>query len=122
MKKITALLLLLTIMLACLCGCGGGNGVPEGMVLSSLEGEPFRLYVPEQMTTNLASGISSAYAVVPEKLIISARYYTPADETMTVDNYLRDYCVEAYSSTVEGFYLESGDTAEAALLGGKDAR
>lgn len=122
MKKFTAILLCALTVLLCFTGCGGSaDDVPEGMVLASLEGEPFRLYVPNQMTTNLQSGISSAYALVPERMVISARYYTPSDSEMTVDDYLRTYCVNAYSKTIEGFALENNEP-EATVLAGADAR
>ncbi|MBQ8141102.1 MAG: DcrB-related protein [Clostridia bacterium] len=117
MKKLTALILALVLCAAALVSCSGGEEVPDGMKLASVDGEPFKLYVPEDMSLNSGSGLSSAFSYVPDKLVISARYYTPPSE-MTLDEYMT-YCAEGYADTLEGFEIKSLD---AAVLSGADAK
>lgn len=116
MKRIIALVLALMLCTLLLSSCATGEDVPKGMVLASVSGEPFKLYVPEQMTVNTTSGISSAFAYVPEKMIISARYFTPSED-MSLSAYI-DYCAQGYSSSLASFELKSRD---AAILAGLDA-
>lgn len=91
---------------------------PEGMQLASCEGEPFKLYVPVDWTPNTASGISGAYYTVDEKVIITARYYTPADSEMTLDGYI-EYCADSYAASCDGFSI-TGRYSD--VLAGEDAR
>ncbi|MBE6531461.1 MAG: DUF1795 domain-containing protein [Ruminococcaceae bacterium] len=116
MKKFIALVLALMLCTLLLSSCGDREEVPKGMLLASVSGEPFKLYVPEQMTVNTESGISSAFAYVPEKMIISARYFTPSAD-MTLAEYI-DYCAQGYASSLASFELKSRD---AAVLAGLDA-
>lgn len=118
MKKLTALAVALIICLLPLCSCANGEKAPDGMQLASIDGEPFKLYVPEEMTLNTESGVSGAFSYVPEKLIISARYSTPDDETLTLDGYMT-YCAEGYASSLHLFELKSIDSA---VLSGTDAK
>jgi hypothetical protein len=87
------------------------------MQLASAEGEPFKLYVPEGMNVNLDSGISGAFVHNPEKIVISARYYTPADVEMTVSEYIA-YCEQGYADSLGEFAVVSHDPA---VLAEKDA-
>ena len=73
MKRIIALFTALLLITVALTSCKKAGNAPDGMKLASLEGEPFKLYVPEAMTLNLDSGISSAFSYIPEKFIISAK-------------------------------------------------
>ena len=119
MKKIFALTLALLLLCAALVSCGDGE-TPDGMKSATLAGEPFVLHVPEGFTDNTASGISSAYyASVDNTLMVSARYYTPADTEMDLDGYMA-FCADSYALSLEDFEKTSevkGDT-----LGGSDAR
>lgn len=85
------LLLLISALLVCVLALSACNndGVPDGMVSVTLEGEPFILYVPEEWSDNRASGISSAHFGL--NVIASARYYTPEDASVTLDGYIADY-------------------------------
>jgi hypothetical protein len=119
MKKIFSLALALLILCAALTSCADPD-IPKGMKSVTLAGEPFILYVPEGFTDNTASGISSAYyASVDNTLMVSARYYTPADSAMDLDGYMA-YCADSYVLSLEDFEK----TAEVAgdVLGGADAR
>ncbi len=118
MKKLTALTAAVIMCMLLLCSCAGGDKTPDGMQLASFDGEPFKLYVPEEMSLNTESGVSGAFSYVPEKLIISARYYTPDDEELTLDKYM-NYCAEGYAESLELFELKSID---AAVLSGEDAK
>jgi len=87
------------------------------MILASLADEPFKLFVPERMTLNTSSGISSAFSYSPEKTVVSARYYTPADPETTVNDYI-SYCVDSYALSIEAFNFVS---LAPTVLSGKDA-
>lgn len=115
-KKIAALALALVLCLS-FVGCSN-DGAPDGMFSATLEGEPFILYVPNGWNSNTSSGISGAYYLATDKLAVSARYYTPEDTEMTLEEYV-NVCIENYSSTLELFTLKENN---AAVLGGADAK
>ena len=117
MKKFTALAAAIIICVMLLSSCSGGEKAPDGMQLASVEGEPFKLYVPEEMSLNTESGVSSAFSYVPDKLIISARYYTPDNDSPSLEDYM-NYCAEGYAASLELFKLES---INADVLSGADA-
>ena len=117
MKRFTALAAALILCLLCLVSCQKDGEVPDGMKIASHADEPFKLYVPDEMTINTDSGISSAFVTSPEKFIISARYYTPADANMTLEQYMQ-YCAEGYADSLDSFELKSIDSA---VLSGADA-
>ncbi len=115
MKKIIALICAILLVLP-LAACGKKDGAPEGMISAYIEGEPFKLYVPNQMKSNTESGISSAYANVPGRMMITARYYTPSEE-MTLEEYL-NFCAEGYADSLEEFEISS---MTATVLAGNNA-
>ena len=116
LKKIIALALVAVI---CILATGCGNGdAPKDMKISSLEGEPFILYVPDAWVENFKSGISGAYYISNRTIMVSARYETVPDTSVTVDSYIGDYATKL-SSSVKDFAMASLD---ATVLGGKDAR
>ena len=119
MKRFTALIIAVLLLCPIILGsCSKAEEVPDGMKLASLEGEPFKLYVPEAMTLNLESGISSAFSYIPEKFMISARYYTPSNAEMTLDEYMQ-YCADSYAESLESFNMTS---LEATVLSGVDGK
>ena len=115
-KKITALLLLLLCCLP-LAACGKDDPTPEGMQSATLPGEPFLLYVPESWALNTSSGISGAYVSSAEKILVNARYYTPADPEMTLNGYV-DFCAQQYAKTQSGFTIVERTPA---ILSGENA-
>lgn len=117
-KKLTALFLVLLLSL-CVVACSPEDkDAPEDMKSATLEGEPFRLYVPASWTLNTSSGVSGAYPSAATKIMVTARYYTPADSAMTVESYLA-FCVASYEKSLTSF-KKVGE--KAAVLGGKNAR
>ena len=116
MKKITALLCALVLLATCLVSCGNKDDAPKGMVSAYIDGEPFKLYVPEEMTPNTNSGISGAYANVPNRMMVTARYYTPSEET-TLELYL-NFCAQGYADSLDSFDLVS---TTATVLSGVNA-
>lgn len=117
MKKIIAVLTAIIFLIIPLSACSSKDPVPKGMQLASAEGEPFKLYVPEGMNINIDSGISGAFVHNPAKIVISARYYTPADAEMTVSEYIA-YCEAGYAESLTEFSIISRDPA---ILAEKDA-
>ena len=85
-KKIVAILLAL-LMCATFVGCAG-DGAPDGMKDATVEGQPYKLYVPNSWSVNTASGVSSAYLSSLGYVSVSARYYTPEKAEMTLDEYV----------------------------------
>lgn len=116
LKKIIALALV-AVMCILATGCGNGDA-PKDMKKSSLEGEPFILYVPDAWVENYKSGISGAYYISNRTIMVSARYETVSDTSVTVDDYIESYATKL-SSSVKDFVMAS---LEAAVLGGNDAR
>ena len=116
-KKISALILALLLTL-CMVACSSQDAdAPEGMQSATLQGEPFLLFVPQNWTPNTASGISSAYVSPTSKNMVTARYYTPADNTMTLSEYV-DFCITSYEAAIDSFTLTEQIPA---ILGGEDA-
>ena len=118
MKKLISFILVLVLICTALVSCK--KDAPNGMKSVTVSGEPFILYVPEVFTTNTSSGISSAYyRSVENDILVTARYYTPADSEMTIDEYMT-FCADAYAESLEEF----SKTAEVAgdILYGVDAR
>lgn len=118
MKKILSMALVLVMLCTLLTSCK--SDAPKGMKSVTIKGEPFILYVPETFTDNTASGISSAfYKSVENDLIVTARYHTPKDSEMTLDEYMA-LCADNYSKSVENF--EKTSEVKGDILYGVDAR
>ena len=113
-KRLIALIAAL-IMCFCVTGCSNGD-VPDGMLAASIEGEPFKLYVPKGWTVNTVSGISGAFYAGTDNIAVSARYF-PADGA-SVEDYVTS-CIYSYSIANEDFLLDGEMTAT--VLGGADA-
>lgn len=116
MKKILSIILLLILCVSAV-SCSRSD-VPDGMLAAHIEGEPFKLYVPDGFTPNITGGVSGAYFAPSDKLIVTARYFTPADSQMTLDAYV-DHCANGYLASLEDFNL-TGRYSD--VLGGSDAR
>ncbi len=117
LKKILAFMLVLIICIGA-AGCSG-DGAPDGMKLASIEGEPFKLYVPEAWTSNGVSGISGAFYAGTDNIAVSARYYALNDTETDLDSYVND-CISKYTKTHKDFDFD-GEVG-ATVLGGVDAR
>ena len=115
-KKITAVLLA-ALMCFAISGCSK-DGAPDGMHLVSVDGEPFKLYVPKEWQSNVSSGISGAFFSAGETVAVSARYHTPKNEGTSLEEYA-DTCVESYAQSLTLFSLLEDS---ASVLGGADAR
>ena len=117
-KRSLACLLAAILLLCTLTACAKQeNGVPDGMKSATLSGEPFMLYVPEAWSLNTSSGISGAYYNSAQTILVSARYYTPKDPSMTLDAYV-DLCSSLNASSQSNYTITA---REPAILGGTDA-
>lgn len=118
-KRILALALAAVLLCLCLAGCSPyGEEVPKGMQPAYLEGEPFRLYIPEGWSLNRASGVSGGFGYASDLIIANARAHIPEDPDQTVEEYLMA-CTEGYAESLADFSIVS---LEAALLGGDNAK
>lgn len=115
LKKIMAVLLAAILCFA-MASCSADE-TPDGMYSVTLDGEPFILYVPNEWTSNSASGISSAYYSATSRIAVSARYCTYSASALTIDEYA-SLCIEEYSEDSGDFELKSRN---ASVLGGSDA-
>ena len=115
LKKLIALSLSLLMLLFATSCSNQDSDVPEDMKSATLSGEPFILYVPVSWTVNTGSGVSGAYISPNDKIMVTARYYTPAAE-MSVEDYVT-LCADGYKHK-ENFQITD---RSAAVLGGKDA-
>lgn len=113
-KKLMALSLAAILLCLTLVGCAAtGDQIPAGMQPAHMEGEPFRLYIPEGWSVNTASGISGGFSYATDRVIANARYHVPSNPDMTAEDYLRE-CAERYNTTLDDFHLLS---LEAATIG-----
>ena len=110
-KKISALLLVLLLSLGLFACSQQDPDAPEDMHSATLKGEPFILYVPVSWTPNTASGVSGAYASASQKIMVTARYFTP-EEAMTAEEYLA-VCAEAYALSLPSF--QQGKISDTAM-------
>lgn len=114
LKKILAVVLAVGFCFA-MVSCSSDE-TPDGMYSVTLDGEPFVLYVPNEWTSNVASGISSAYYSATSMIAVSAKYCA-YDTELTLEEYASQ-CIEGYSADGKNFELKSRD---AAVLDGTDA-
>ena len=117
LKRILAVLTAL-IMCMGIVGCSKSDA-PEGMKLVSIEGEPFKLYVPEGWTDNAVSGISGAFFAGTDNIAVSARYYTPTDEEQSLEDYVNSR-ISSYTQSHEDF--EFNGEVISTVLGGENAK
>lgn len=84
------------------------SDVPDGMQLASVEGVPFKLFVPTNWTLNTQSGISGAYLSSKAGISVSADYIE-ADDGETLESFLTA-CIEKYQNELEDFeVIEQSD-------------
>ncbi len=100
-KKLIFALLCAILCISAFAGCSD-DGVPDGMFSTTIEGEPFILYVPDGWTDNCDSGISSAYYGL--NVIASARYYSPEGEDQTLEGFVDAYIAELVAEDAELSY------------------
>ena len=114
-KRILASVLTV-ILLISLVSCAADDGAPDGMKKTSLDFEPFVLYVPEGWSDNTSSGISSAFLASNDRITVTALYLEQDTESELL-SYVEQKLME-YPLHYRDFSLIS---RESAVLGGKDA-
>ncbi len=102
MKKIVALLLLL-VMVFGVVSCGEKVEPPSGFQLASVDNAPFYLYVPNSWTSNVSSGISSAYCSTTGSVLVSA-FSQEDDEDISLELYTAK-TLESFQRTLASFEL-----------------
>ena len=115
-KRIIAICLLLALCIMAV-SCKKDDGAPDGMKSVTVAGEPFILYVPDSWIENESSGISSAYYISTNTIMVTARYEAAADDDMTLQKYMES-CAEKYGESLQNF---NGIELVPSVLGGKDA-
>ena len=120
LKRILSLFTAILLCLLVFTSCANMNGeeIPDGMKSAYIEGEPFRLYIPENWADNTRSGISGGYATLYVGVSVSARYDSSTTAETDIAEYL-DACSEKYAQELSEY--AKVDITDA-LLGGKDAR
>jgi hypothetical protein len=114
-KRIIAICLLLALCIMSV-SCKKDDGAPDGMKSVTVAGEPFILYVPDSWVENESSGISSAYYISTNTIMVTARYET-AVQDVTLQKYMES-CAEKYGESLQNF---NGIELVPSVLGGKDA-
>ncbi len=118
-KRIVAILLAL-LMCAAFVGCAG-DGAPEGMKDATTAGQPFKLYVPDSWAVNTVSGVSSAYLSSLGYVSVSARYHTPENPEMTLDEYVaarkNELAAEFADKSFTLITSENSEGTEGVILG-----
>ena len=99
MKRICLLLLVLLLCLGALAGCGREEEIPDGFILATCKGEPFRLYLPSAWNSNVGYGVSGGY------------YNLFTTSVVRLDTYARESAVEA-----DAFYNDTLRPALSAAL------
>ncbi len=120
MKTTTRILsaLLAALMLLCTVGCGEQDEtVPDGMKLASSDIVDYRLYVPENWTTELSSGAISAYYSKDDPSSVSVMTWN-LTETTTVASWWEGY-QEDFKLVYQNFELLATEDTK---LGDVDAR
>lgn len=112
-KKLICALLCVLLCTVAFTGCSD-DGIPDGMFSSTIEGEPFILYVPDGWTDNCDSGISSAYYGL--NVIATARYYVPKSANETLESFVDSYIAELSTDDAEFSYERKSSKL------GKDAK
>lgn len=99
-KIFCMILAILSIFFAVSCK-NEGSDIPDGMQLASVEGVPFKLFVPTNWTLNTSSGISGAYLSSKAGISVSADCVEAGDGE-TLDAFLSE-CIEKYQNELEDF-------------------
>ena len=74
--------------------------------------------MPDSWSDNRSCGVSSAFYSSTQRIVVTARYYTPENAEISLDDHVFSE-IEEYAKTYEQFDLEAN---EPAVLGGADAK
>lgn len=114
---------LLCLLALCLCipfaGCAGEEKekIPDGMQIASVEGDPFRLYVPTSWNVGSFTGVAGAYYTSAKTSAVTVKRVDSDAET--TDAFF-DECTTEYRATFgERFRLDATDVS---TFGGEDAK
>lgn len=130
-KRVVLILLAILLLSAALTSCAKKeNNAPDGMMIASVAGSDYLLYVPTTWNLNTFYGISGAYRDATQQSVISASRYPAATLTATGENrnalFWETVCLPQITShAVNGEvtpYTEDVDhSAHTFSLGGKTA-
>lgn len=87
MKKIISLVLVLIFCLGLLASCGGGvdDFVPSGFKQIAADEADYRLYVPDNWTVDMSTGITSAFVSEKDRSNISFMGFALDDSIINVE-------------------------------------
>ena len=102
-KKILIVVLVIIAALA-LFTCSDESDIPEGIQIASLEGEPFKLFVPKNWTLNSATGVSGAYLSSDAGISVTVTAQDGSEGDLAS---LVEASVEEYKAVLENFELVS---------------
>lgn len=117
-----------------LCGCAAeDNWVPKGMQIVQNENtkDEYTLYVPDDWTVDLSTGVTSAYAADRSNVIMTVTRLSTDDRYMKVSEYWSKYAQDCRNTFSDFRYLnvEEGkeqpadaDAGVAVTLGGSAAQ
>ena len=117
MKKLIALILTLVLCIGVLCSCSDNDqSAPDGMkAVQSSDNLDYNIYIPEEWTQDLSTGVISAYCKSSDLSNISMTQFN-LEDTDTLDKHVEDYVAEL-EANLDEFKLSEG-YPQKTLLGG----
>ena len=103
-KKMFIIALVLVAAITLFSCSGEDSEIPEGMQIASLEGEPFKLFVPKNWTLNSATGVSGAYLSSDAGISVTVTAQDGVEGDLAT---LVEASVEEYKAVLENFELVS---------------
>ncbi|MBE6671248.1 MAG: DUF1795 domain-containing protein [Ruminococcaceae bacterium] len=117
MKKLIALILTFVLCIGVLCSCSNNDqSAPDGMKsVQSSDNLDYNIYIPEEWTQDLSTGVISAYCKSSDLSNISMTQFNLEDAD-TLDKHVEDYVAEL-EANLDEFKLSEG-YPQKTLLGG----
>ncbi len=118
MKKAASFALACLLAVTTLVSCGQTNSAPMGFKEISDEGVTYHLYVPDEWTTDISTGMTSAYYDGRDPSSVSVTAFELDGSVTSIDDYWTSYEAD-FKAVFPDYTLVSSDDA---LLGGTVAK